>query len=353
MHAPHVTFVIATHRRVDALRCTLRALVLQGHPDWTALVIGDRCGDETAEAIRAFHEPRIRYYNLPQRFGEQSGPNSAGLHLAEGDFVSFLNHDDLLLADHLVCALDRLAACNGDVYIGKFADATQLERADTGALVPVFTRILPAQEDLRVLVTADPWCFDPSSFWVIRTSYAKAVGPWRPARSLWRTPLRDWLMRAWRLGGTFCFGDRVTGLRFWTQNLRHGAPLYASATPEHEYMVERLEHECSDTIRSFIRQQVERAQGVARSGPRPRTPRPFAARWVPGCRWRLVSGQRMVLTNLYLHFGLDPVSLMGRLSRRPRGALLNWISQKRTGEDLPAQPTIQEFLRDPEAHRLL
>ena len=86
MHAPHVTFVIATHRRVDALRCTLRALLLQAHPDWTALVIGDRCGDETAEAIRAFHEPRIRYYNLPQRFGEQSGPNSAGLHLAGGDF---------------------------------------------------------------------------------------------------------------------------------------------------------------------------------------------------------------------------------------------------------------------------
>src|SRR5262245_20540828 len=114
--APRVTFVIATYRRVDALRSTLQALLLQTHADWTALVIGDRCGEETAEAIRSFREPRIRYYNLPRRVGEQSGPNSAGLHLAEGDFISFLNHDDLLLGDHLVDALHRLAADNADFY---------------------------------------------------------------------------------------------------------------------------------------------------------------------------------------------------------------------------------------------
>ena len=143
MKAPHVTFVIATYRRVDALRCTLRTLLLQSHSDWTALVIGDRCGEETAEAIRTFHEPRIRYYNLPQRFGEQSGPNTAGLHLAEGGVVSFLNHDDLLLADHLTCALDRLTAHDADFYIAKSANARKLERTHTGMLVPVFTDIHP------------------------------------------------------------------------------------------------------------------------------------------------------------------------------------------------------------------
>lgn len=353
MPAPQVTFVIATYRRVEALRCTLRSLRLQGHADWTALVIGDRCGEETGEMIRALREPRIRYYNLPRRFGEQSGPNSAGLHLAAGEFVAFLNHDDLLLGDHVMTALDRLAPGAADFYVGRFANATRLEDDPRGAQVPVFTQILPVSEDLGALVTADPWCFDPSSFWVIRTSYARAVGPWRPARSLWRTPLRDWLMRAWRLGGAFRFGDTVTGLRFWTQNLRSGAPLYAHTTPEHESMIQRMEREPPEATRAFIAHQLaqaSRAESAAAAAP---PAGPTAAAWSRGWRWRAARAQRRVLESAYLKLGVDVVSLTSRVFQRPAGALLETITRRRTGEGLPAEPTIEDFLRDPEAHRVL
>jgi glycosyltransferase involved in cell wall biosynthesis len=339
-----VTFVIATYKRVDALRCTLRTLLLQSHQDWTAIVIGDHCGEETAEVIRPFREPRIRYYNLPERFGEQSGPNNAGLHLVASEFVTFLNHDDLPLPDHLTRALAHLTARNADFYIGKFANATQLEQGDDGAVMPVFTEILPAHEDLRAMVTSGPWSFDPSSFWLIRTSYARAVGRWRPARSLYRTPLRDWLMRAWRLGGTFVFGDTVSGLRFWTQNLRTGAPLYANATPEHAYMVERLERESPDSIRRYIQQQIERQPSNGHSMTMP---------VVRHASRTLRAVPRIVLANLYLRYNVDVVSLVHQFSGRQRGELLNWLCRKRTGEDLPAEPTIDRFLRDPEAHRVL
>ena len=76
MSSQHVTFIIATYKRVEALRCTLESLILQEHQNWTALVIGDCCGDETADMIRSLGENRIKYYNFPERFGEQSGPNS-------------------------------------------------------------------------------------------------------------------------------------------------------------------------------------------------------------------------------------------------------------------------------------
>ncbi|MGL4880992.1 MAG: glycosyltransferase family 2 protein, partial [Waterburya sp.] len=72
MPSQHVTLVIATYKRVEALRCTLTSLILQQYQDWTALVIGDCCSDETAEMIRSLGESRIKYYNFPERFGEQS-----------------------------------------------------------------------------------------------------------------------------------------------------------------------------------------------------------------------------------------------------------------------------------------
>jgi Glycosyl transferase family 2 len=342
-HGSHVTFVIATYRRADALRCTLRSLLLQAHANWTALVIGDCCTEETAEAVRSLREPRIRHYNLPRRCGEQSGPNTAGLHLAEGDFVSFLNQDDLLLGDHLVRAIGELDTRGADFYVGKFANATRLAVSSSGAQIPVSTCILPESEDLGLLVTRTQ-CFDPSSFWVIRTGYARAVGAWRPAGTLWRTPLDDWLLRAWRLGGTFCFGSVVTGIRIWTHNLRTQGPLYAHASPENEYMVARMEGESADATRAFIGQQIEETR---RAEPAPLAPGPvsFADAWRARAR-------RLYPRGLYLKLGVDPVSLAGRIRRRPRGAGFDRVSRKRTGEPLPVQPTIQDFLLDPEAHRV-
>lgn len=345
---PHVTFVIATYRRTEALRSTVRSVLRQTHGDWTALVVGDRCGDETEGALRKFKDPRIRYYNLPERFGEQSGPNSAGLHLASGDFVAFLNHDDLLLQDHLTHTLERIAAETADFCFGRFAVATRLREAPGGALMPVFTDVGPRERDLGVLIRSDPWVFDPSSFWLIRTRYAKAVGRWRGAREVWRTPLRDWLLRAWRLDGRFCFGTRVTGFKFLTRNAYAGTPLYAGGTPEHVFMADRIEREMPDALRAFVRGQLREALD-AMSGSLPRAGGRGRPLWHQALRW----GRRRLSSAFYLGFGLDPAALFGWLARRRPGTLLDRLSRERTGEPLPAQPTLTEFLRDPEAYRVL
>jgi hypothetical protein len=332
-----VTFVVATYRRTEALRSTLRSVLAQTHGDWTAIVVGDRCGDETADALRALRDPRVRYYNLPERFGEQSGPNSAGLALAGGDFVAFLNHDDLLLGDHLAHLAERLA--DADFCFGLFANATRLE----GSL-PVFTSVGPRERDLGGMLLPNPWVFDPSSFWLIRLPYARRVGPWRRARDVWRTPLRDWLLRAWRLGGAFRFGTRVTGLRFLTRAAEAGPPAYAVATPEHEFMAERIEREPADSIRASVLAQVRTAldDGAA-----------DAMRDRPAWRRALGWGRRRLLAALYLRLGIDPEPILGRLAGRRKGALLERLSRKRTGEPLPPPVTLDAFLRDPEAHRVL
>ena len=200
---------------------------------------------------------------------------------------------------------------------------------------------------MGILLRRDPWVFDPSSFWVIRAPYAKRVGPWRNAGSIWRTPLRDWLLRAWRLGGRFCFGTRVTGLRFLTRTEPAGAPVYATATPEHESTADRLERETPDAIRAFVRGQLR--HGIDAQGTRlPREDDRERPRW----QQALGACRRRVSSALYLRFGLDPPALVGRLKGR-RGALLQRLSLKRTGEPLPAAPTLAAFLRDPEAHRVL
>jgi len=347
MPTQHVTFVIATYKRVEALKCTLQSLILQKHQDWTALVIGDCCGDETADMIRSLGESRIKYYNLPKRFGEQSGPNSFGLHLAMGDFISFLNHDDLLLSDHLDYALDQIAARDADFHIGLCANATKLNLENNGNVVPVFTMVLPRYRDLSFLILSDPWIFDPSSFWLIRTSYAKAVGSWKPAISLWRTPLRDWIMRAWRLGGKFSFSDRVTGLRFMTQNLRKGAPLYTNITPEHDYMIKLCQTKSPELIRQLIQHQLEEARKEYALNQKEK--QQVNSHFL-NIHWDYY--QMKIFAYLYLWMGLDYLNFKSRVLGRPKGVLHKKLIQRRTGESLPKMQNIQGLLKNPEAYRV-
>ncbi|MDX1439613.1 MAG: glycosyltransferase [Rubricoccaceae bacterium] len=322
-----VTFVIATYQRADVLRCTLESLRLQKHESWDAIVVGDCCDEKTESMLRSIGDPRIAYYNLPQRFGEQSGPNSVGLALAEGNLVTFLNHDDLLLPDHISYGLDCIAETGADFFIGKAANTTKIENAR-----PVFTDTLPRSTDLRRLLLPPLYAFDPSSFWLIKTEYARKVGHWRSARTLFRTPLGDWLLRAWNLGGSFVFGERITGMRFRTHYLRTDRPLYENHSPEHETILERLRSEFLEDIRADVVRQIE-AHGGAEQPEKHLLLRSIAA-------------------GFYGTVGFDVVPLLVRL-RGGKGSILRRIAKQRTGADLPEPPDINELIANAESFRIL
>lgn len=319
MSAATVTFIIATYKRVDALKATLQSLIYQDYQNWEALVIGDCCEEETAIAIRLLNDKRIKYYNLPQRFGEQSGPNSFGLNIAEGDYVSFLNHDDILLQDHLKYALEVINAESADFFIGSSANAKEI-KSQSGKVIPVFTEVLPQYRDLRYLVEDSQWLFDPSSFWLIKTSFAKSVGSWYPAKVLWRTPLRNWIMRSWRKGGRFALGEKVTGLRFWTQNLRKGSSIYNNTTPEHQFIVDFLRTKSAEEIRNFIGWGKNYYTGIPSLY---NLEKPVAIR------------RRAFMAFLYRYIGIDALSVRSRIKGLPKGELLQKITRKRINKDLP------------------
>src|SRR5271170_574706 len=107
--APVVTVIIQTFNRSNILEYAIGSVLAQTFADWELLVMGDGCTDDSAEVVARFTDPRIRFVNLRERVGDQSGPNNEGVRLARGRYVAYLNHDDIWLSDHLektVAALD-------------------------------------------------------------------------------------------------------------------------------------------------------------------------------------------------------------------------------------------------------
>lgn len=105
---PLVTVAIPVHNRADLLPQSLESVVGQTWTHWECIVIDDHSTDDSlrvAEALAA-QDDRIRVYSLPDpRRGPAAGRHY-GLALARGEFISYLDSDDLFAPHKLEAQLE-------------------------------------------------------------------------------------------------------------------------------------------------------------------------------------------------------------------------------------------------------
>lgn len=198
--APRVSVVMATYNRSNIIGYSIRSVLASTMTDWELIVVGDACSDDTEAVVRGFDDPRIRFFNLEQNCGEQSGPNNVGMSLARGETIAFLNHDDLWLPHHLQTGLDFLT------------------RHDADLVFPVALRVQPGGQGMTLYgatTTKDryvPGLDVPASLWLFRRSLMDRIGPWRPAVETRFIASQDWLYRAHQLGARLLTVPEVTAL---------------------------------------------------------------------------------------------------------------------------------------------
>lgn len=228
--------IVATYNRSNVLRLALETLRRQTFERWEAWVVGDACSDDTAEVVAGLDDPRIRFLNLEENFGEQSHPNNVGFEKARGRFIAYLNHDDLWFPDHLEIALAALDAgeadlvFNADLIAGERSPA-ELERGDW-----FFHMDAPPGDDWY-----RPYAHSPASAWLVRRELIESLGGWRPAVKCWGVPSQDLLFRAWRSGARIRFSGRMTLITFPSLFRRNS---YADRVAhEQEYFFRRMQED--------------------------------------------------------------------------------------------------------------
>lgn len=114
---PIVSFITPAHDASRTLPATLDSLLAQTETGWEAIIVDDGSRDATAEIARRYSaaDPRIRLARQDQR-GAAAARNAA-IALASGDWLIFLDADDVLAADHVATMLK---------HTGQAADADAL-----------------------------------------------------------------------------------------------------------------------------------------------------------------------------------------------------------------------------------
>lgn len=225
------------------------------------VVVGDCCAPETGDVIDDLADDRIFYVNLDERCGEQSGPNTAGMYAARTKYVAFANHDDIWLPDHLELALRTLEEKGADFYCGGAAISVEALDAQTGKTRLGFRGVSPKGRNFEEGFSKGPAYFEPVSCWVFRSDLLRRVGAWRPAANIYRTPLEDWILRAWSAGVSCVFDDTVTAIYcFAEKKFKQGkldpTVIYDRVECEQGYWLEQLEKQDLAAFRRRIAHDV-------------------------------------------------------------------------------------------------
>ncbi len=100
-HPPLVSIIIPVWNSARFLAETLRSVQAQTYPHFEVLIIDDGSTDATADVAREFcaADPRLRFVARPH--AGISATRNAGLDLASGEFIAFLDSDDIWLPEKL------------------------------------------------------------------------------------------------------------------------------------------------------------------------------------------------------------------------------------------------------------
>ena len=117
--SPGLVSVVIPAFQADAhLNETLRSLSLQTYDSWELIVVEDGSVGRTEEMVDTFGREhpkhRVVYQRNPVNVGPSQTRNNA-LNLCCGEYVAFLDADDLWVPDHLNLCVERLAVGDCDL----------------------------------------------------------------------------------------------------------------------------------------------------------------------------------------------------------------------------------------------
>ena len=91
---PRVSIIITTYNGSNYIGETIESVLAQDFRDWELIVVDDGSTDSTREIVRSFKDERINLIEAG-RIGINGMVKNIGLDHSQGEYIAFIDHDDL------------------------------------------------------------------------------------------------------------------------------------------------------------------------------------------------------------------------------------------------------------------
>lgn len=100
MRQPRVSVIVPTYNRADLLPHAIESVLAQSFQDFELIVVDDGSTDDTQALLAGYDDPRL-VYTAQAHTGNLSKVRNDGLRQARGDYLAFLDSDDIWLPTKL------------------------------------------------------------------------------------------------------------------------------------------------------------------------------------------------------------------------------------------------------------
>jgi len=101
-----ISIVVPLYNKEKQVEATINSVLLQSYFDFEIVIIDDGSTDQSATIVLGIKDNRIHYYKKTN--GGVSAARNYGINKAKGEWLVFLDADDLLLPGALVCFMQML-----------------------------------------------------------------------------------------------------------------------------------------------------------------------------------------------------------------------------------------------------
>jgi glycosyltransferase involved in cell wall biosynthesis len=105
---PLVSIIIPCYNQAHFLPDALSSVRAQTYPNWECIIINDGSPDNTEEVAQEWIKLDSRFRYLYRPNGERSAARNAGLRAVKGDYIQFLDADDVIYPDKFTLQINAM-----------------------------------------------------------------------------------------------------------------------------------------------------------------------------------------------------------------------------------------------------
>lgn len=122
-NTPLVSIVVPTYNHATFLRNAINSIRAQTYTNWQASVVNNFSTDDTIDIVTGFNDDRILLINFYNE-GVIAASRNQGIRHATGEFVAFLDSDDVWYPEKLATCVSILQegndlVCHGELWVGE------------------------------------------------------------------------------------------------------------------------------------------------------------------------------------------------------------------------------------------
>ena len=172
---PLVSILIPAYNAEDTIADTIKSAIGQTWPHKEIIIVDDGSTDRTSSIARQFASSELQVFTQ-QNQGAAAARNKA-LSLCQGDYIQWLDADDLLACDKIERQLEVAERCQDSRILLSSAWGRFLHRTSRAEFFPtcLWCDLMPAEWLLRKMAKN---VYMQTGSWLVSRELCDAAGPW-------------------------------------------------------------------------------------------------------------------------------------------------------------------------------